>query len=128
MLEQARLNSGERIEYASGLLVSDYRGLPTVDHSGGDASYRSDMRRFPTLHFTAAVLCNAAEANPNRLVRQVADIVLAKHLASDVNPAKLENRPVTADQRSSVPGLYWNPVDKAFARVTVRGDALQIEM
>jgi len=56
MLEQARLNSGEQIEYASGLQVTDYRGLPTVDHSGADAGYRSDMRRFPKQHFTAAVL------------------------------------------------------------------------
>jgi CubicO group peptidase (beta-lactamase class C family) len=132
MLEQAKLNSGEQIEYASGLQITKYRGLPTVDHGGADAGYRSDMRRFPKQHFTATVLCNAAEANPSRLVRQVADIMLAK----DLSPAPSLTKPVaagndssvSADLRASLPGLYWSAADDDFVRVAVKGEALEIAM
>jgi len=132
MLEQAKLNTGETIDYASGLFIGAYRGLPTVDHSGADAGYRSDMRRFPNQHFSAAVLCNLAEANPNRLVRQVADIVLAKALAPEAGPsgsqAALRDMPATPDQRASLPGLYWDPIGKRFARLTAKSDTLEIEL
>ncbi len=65
MLERGKLNNGEQIDYAFGLVVGTYKGLPTVDHAGGDAGYRSDMTRFPEQHFSAAVLCNSAETNPS---------------------------------------------------------------
>src|SRR5713226_1636938 len=80
MLERGKLNNGEQLDYAFGLVVGKYKGLPTVDHAGGDAGYRSDMTRFPEQHFSAAVLCNAANTNPTRLVRKVADILLAKDI------------------------------------------------
>jgi len=82
MLERGKLNNGETLDYASGLVHGKYKGLPTVDHGGADAGYRSDLTRFPDQHFSAAVLCNSAETNPSSLVRQVADILLAKDLKS----------------------------------------------
>jgi CubicO group peptidase (beta-lactamase class C family) len=78
MLEKGKLNSGKEQDYASGLSIGTYKGLVTVGHGGADAGYRSDMERFPEQHFGAAVLCNAAEAAPGSLLRQVADIVLAR--------------------------------------------------
>lgn len=60
MLQRGKLNNGELLDYAFGLVVEKYRGLDTVDHAGGDAGYRSDMTRFPGQHFSAAVLCNSA--------------------------------------------------------------------
>src|SRR5258708_33244354 len=60
MLERGKLNSGEQLDYAFGLVVGKYKGLPTIDHGGADAGYRSDMTRFPEQHFSAAVLCNSA--------------------------------------------------------------------
>src|SRR4029077_4267262 len=82
MLERGKLNNGETLDYASGLVHGKYKGLPTVDHGGADAGYRSDLTRFPDQHFSAAVLCNSADANPTSLVRQVADVLLAKDLKS----------------------------------------------
>ena len=80
MLERGKLNSGELQDYASGLVIGKYKGLPTVDHGGADAGYRSNITRFPDQHFSAAVLCNFADTDPSSLARQVADIVLAKEL------------------------------------------------
>ena len=90
MLERGKLNNGEQLDYAFGLVLGKYKGLPTVDHAGGDAGYRSDMTRFPEQHFSVAVLCNSAETDPTGLVRQVADIVLATEIkaAEVATPAK----------------------------------------
>ena len=64
--QRGKLNNGEQLDYAFGLVIGNYRGLATVDHAGADAGYRSDMIRFPDQHFTAACLCNLATANPSR--------------------------------------------------------------
>jgi len=135
MLERGKLNNGEQLDYAFGLVVGQYRGLPTVDHAGGDAGYRSDMTRFPEQHFSAAVLCNSAETDPGALVRQVADIVLAKEIkaaqvttrakeamASNTGPAA--SVALTAEQLAGFTGLYWNREDDAFVKIFVKDGKL----
>ena len=120
-------------DYASGLSIGTYRGLPTVDHSGGDAGYRSDMTRFPDQHFSASVLCNFADTNPADLVRKVADIVLAKDLkASPPDPAKEAAKstpppPITTDQMSAIAGNYWDGEDQ-FAKVIIKDDKLLLDV
>lgn len=74
------LNDGSEIAYASGLVIGDYRGAKVVEHSGGDAGFRTQLTRFPDQHFSAIVLCNAGEANTTLLSRKVADIYLAAEL------------------------------------------------
>jgi CubicO group peptidase (beta-lactamase class C family) len=79
--EPGQLNDGTAIDYATGLEVSKYRGLKTVDHAGGDAGYKADLIRFPEQHFSVATLCNLASINPSALNRKIADIYLASDLA-----------------------------------------------
>ena len=97
MLEPGQLSNGEQLHYAYGLVIGKYRGLPTVDHAGGDAGYRSDMIRFPDQHFTAACLCNLAASNPSELTRKVAEIYLAKDMMppdkADAGPEKTVQLP-----------------------------------
>jgi len=78
MLRRGKLNDGEPLDYAFGLVLEKYRGLDTVDHDGADADYRADMTRFPGQHFSAAVLCDSADPSPASLVRKVADVYLAQ--------------------------------------------------
>jgi CubicO group peptidase (beta-lactamase class C family) len=133
MLERGKLNSGEQLDYAFGLVLGKYKGLPTVDHGGADAGYRSDLIRFPEQHFSAAVLCNSAETNPSRLTRQVADIVLAKDLkapepAAAKEPVKSAGTPLTAEQMAAIAGTYWNREEDDFEKVLVKDGKLQINL
>ncbi|MGZ8456591.1 MAG: serine hydrolase domain-containing protein [Gemmatirosa sp.] len=73
MHRQARLTSGRQIEYASGLFVTSWRGIPEVSHSGSTGGYRAFLARYPRQQLAVAVLCNAAHANATALARQVAD-------------------------------------------------------
>jgi CubicO group peptidase (beta-lactamase class C family) len=130
MLHRDKLNSGELQDYASGLVIGTYKGLPTVDHGGADAGYRSDMTRFPNQHFSAAVLCNFADTNPSALARQVADIVLAKYLKPAApepakESAKTAVQPPTGQQMAAMAGTYWNRENDSFQRIWVKDGTLQ---
>jgi hypothetical protein len=86
MLTPGRLNDGEVLEYACGVIVGAYRGAQIVEHSGGDAGYRSHLIWFPEQHFAVAVLGNRSELRPSALARQVADVYLADYLAPVIAP------------------------------------------
>jgi CubicO group peptidase (beta-lactamase class C family) len=131
MLERGKLNSGEQQDYASGLVLGTYKGLPTVDHGGADAGYRSDFIRFPEQHFSTAVLCNFANTNPSALARQVADVVLAGDLKA---PAPVPAREpaaavaMTGEQMASIAGTYWGREDDDFTRLRFKDGKLQMDV
>jgi CubicO group peptidase (beta-lactamase class C family) len=77
------LNNGKKIEYALGLEISTYRGLPIVEHGGALFGYRTELLRFPQQKFSVITLCNVGTSNPRRLANQVADIYLADKLAPE---------------------------------------------
>ena len=127
-LEHGKLNNGEQLEYASGLVVSNYRGLTTVDHGGADAGYRSDMIRFPEQHFSVACLCNLSSANPSELTRKVAEVYLAKEMKPTETPKAESDKGVTltTEQLESKVGTYLNPDDDQVLRISVNAGKLQI--
>ncbi len=70
------LNNKTPQNYASGLIVSNYKGYKTVGHRGADAGYRSNSIRFPEEHFSVLVFANMASINPSLLSYKVADLFL----------------------------------------------------
>ena len=74
------LNSGEKLDYAFGLIVNDYKGQTMVSHGGGFVGFRAEMIRFPEQKFSVIVLANLGVINPSRLARKVADLFLAEKL------------------------------------------------
>jgi CubicO group peptidase (beta-lactamase class C family) len=74
------LNNGTVNNYALGLYMGTYRGLPIVEHDGGNFGYRTVILRFPLQKFTAVTLCNVWSADPAVLARKVADIYLDKNV------------------------------------------------
>jgi CubicO group peptidase (beta-lactamase class C family) len=74
------LNNGEKLDYAFGLSVTEYKGLKRVSHGGGFVGFRAQMVRFPEQKFTVVCLANLGAINPSRLCLQVADIYLADKL------------------------------------------------
>lgn len=75
------LSNGRRLQYARGLFIETYRGLPLITHDGAWIGYRGAFDRYPSVHTSVVVLCNSDAAQPGELARKVADIVLARHLA-----------------------------------------------
>lgn len=71
------LNNKTPENYASGLIMQTYKGYKTVEHSGADAGYRSNVLRFPDQHFSVVLLANLANINTIALSYKVADLFLA---------------------------------------------------
>jgi CubicO group peptidase (beta-lactamase class C family) len=102
------LNDGNKISYAMGLDLGNYRGLPIVEHSGGTFGYRTELLRFPEQKFSVICLCNIASAVPENLARQVADIYLADKLqpgSRALNPSTNESFP----DPNTFAGKYLDP-------------------
>jgi CubicO group peptidase (beta-lactamase class C family) len=124
MLECGKLNSGTRLDYASGLMVSSYRGLRTVSHGGADAGYRAEFIRFPDQKFSIACLSNLGSVTPAAIATKVADLCLEdvlqapepKEEAPRVSPS-----PAALAQRA---GLYLNEEADDFVRLDFRTDKL----
>ena len=72
------LTSGEKLDYALGLVVDEYRGLKRVSHGGSWAGYRAQLMRFPDERLSVICLCNLATSNPSSLARKVSEIYLAE--------------------------------------------------
>lgn len=77
MIQPGTLNSGTTMDYAFGLSVGSYRGLPMIGHGGSWAGYRTDFRRFPEQGLSIAIFCNFSDCQPNRRVLEIADSYLA---------------------------------------------------
>jgi len=87
--EQApgRFNDGRAHDYAFGLYVRPWRGVPEVSHSGSTAGYRAFLARYPDQHLSVAVLCNAGDANATQYAHAVAEAYLGGVLKPAAAPA-----------------------------------------
>ena len=74
------LENGDTINYASGLVIGNYSGIRSVNHSGGNLGYGSEIIRFPEHKKSIIVLTNAPLVNPVSMARKIADIVLEKEI------------------------------------------------
>ncbi len=68
--------AGRLTHYGLGLERGVNEGQIEIAHGGSTGGYRSWLARYPDHGLSIALLCNAAEANPEMLGRQVADLFL----------------------------------------------------
>jgi CubicO group peptidase (beta-lactamase class C family) len=102
------LNNGNNISYAMGLDLGSYRGLPIVEHAGGLFGYRTELLRFPEQKFSVICLCNVANAEPENLARQVADIYLSDRLQPGASALNLSSKGDFPDP-AALAGKYLDP-------------------
>jgi CubicO group peptidase (beta-lactamase class C family) len=95
MEEQAVLADGKKIDYALGVSVGKYRGLPTVSHNGADAGYRSIVLWFPDQSLGIAVLSNVGNFNTTNIANKVAEVFLEDKMTSAPAPDKAKDAPRT---------------------------------
>jgi CubicO group peptidase (beta-lactamase class C family) len=129
MHRQGVLNDGALIEYAGGLFVTRYNGLPEVSHTGATAGYRAFLARYPEQQLDVAVLCNVSNANPGQLGHAVADVFLPARTAPPpvTRPAPAAAGGVSgqvdlaAAELMSYAGEYYSPDAEAELRVELHG-------
>jgi CubicO group peptidase (beta-lactamase class C family) len=132
--QRGRLNDGATLDYAAGLTIGEYRGLKTVGHSGADAGYRADFRRFPDERLAVIVLANRADANPWTLAHQTASLYLADQMGAAPaaeppkapTPSENQAKPLEADQLAEYTGDFFSDELTAIYCVFLRDGALTL--
>ena len=134
MQETGVLASGERLDYAAGLVIGEYNGRPTVGHSGSWAGYSSHFRYFPEQRFAATVFCNRNDAYAERFTAALADLFLdgvtpvvdlsAEDEAEEAPRPTHEWQPANL---SDFAGAYWSDEAEARCVVVQRGAQLVLE-
>jgi CubicO group peptidase (beta-lactamase class C family) len=128
MLTRGILNSGKQIDYALGLQIGSYHGMPTVEHGGALFGYRTEILRFPEQRFSVICLCNLASANASGLSRGVADVFL-KTVASPAAPAhsaKEAVEKVAGSEARALEGKYQNLEDHSGVQFSVADNTLRV--
>ena len=85
---QGKLNNGQIIDYAFGLVIGTYRGLRTVSHGGSWAGFRASLIRFPDEKFSIICLSNLSTFNPAAISYKIADIYLADKFKEEIKKEK----------------------------------------
>jgi CubicO group peptidase (beta-lactamase class C family) len=117
-LSTGKLNNGQKLNYAFGLRVEEYKGLRTIRHGGSGSGFDTDMTRFPEEKFSVICLCNEGDNLDSGGFRaRVADIFLAdqyKKLENVVKenvaaPDVPDNFIIHEKELASLTGLYVDP-------------------
>jgi CubicO group peptidase (beta-lactamase class C family) len=109
------LNDGSATDYGFGLLIEPYRGVRTINHSGGDAGYRAEVVRFPDHDLAIVTLCNLGTINPRILNRKVAQIVLGPRVFESLAPTLS----ITRAGMEKLVGTYWNASTEEVWRILI---------
>jgi CubicO group peptidase (beta-lactamase class C family) len=134
-LSTGTLNNGEKIDYAFGLYVGEYKGLKGIGHGGFGGGFNSAMYRYPEQKFSVMCLCNADDISADALTggvftAQVTDIFLAdqfKKGAGGVNepmagaPAIIS---IPERELASLTGLYDDPSTERYIHFYVENGKL----
>jgi Beta-lactamase len=114
------VNDGNHINYAMGLILGEYGGQPTAEHSGANFGYRSEYLRFPQQRFSAIVLCNLSSAGTVGLAHQIADL----YLQGDLAPVSATHVPSGFPGAETFAGTYLDPQTKTIYKFTAEGGNL----
>ncbi|MEL6972294.1 MAG: serine hydrolase, partial [Bacteroidota bacterium] len=74
MLTKGRLNNGEEISYAAGLIISTFNDQKVVKHSGQNPGFTSEILRFPDHQISVIVLGNQNWYDVRRYANEAAAI------------------------------------------------------
>jgi CubicO group peptidase (beta-lactamase class C family) len=134
MQRRGRLTDGKEINYASGVIVKEYRGEPEISHNGSSGGYETFLARWPARQLSVVVMCNLAGTNATALGRQVADVFMGP-AGTPNSPAAAAATPDTAELSEPAPaaelvglsGTYYSPELDVYHRCTVIDGRLTVQ-
>lgn len=124
--------SGYKLGYASGLVVTTYRGQKMVWHDGNDAAYDIMFARFPEQKLSVIVLGNAGNLGAHGMTQRIADIFLDPRLPP---PEKFTRRPEPptppkltpqAARAAGYAGTYYSEEMHVVYRIVVEKNAVML--
>ncbi len=90
MTKKSKLRGGQELDYALGILSSDYKGWKSYLHDGGDAGYRTTISVFPDLKMVYILFSNLGDIDAGQLLRSVMDLLITERNKPDA-PVKIDS-------------------------------------
>jgi hypothetical protein len=91
LTQNARLNNGKVLDYASGIVNDKWKGWRQYSHGGADAGYRTFVSVFPDLKMGFIVFSNIGEFNTGQKAHEMADLFI-KDTTAQKEVAKNDKR------------------------------------
>lgn len=133
ILNPGTLNNGEKLDYAFGLLIGDYKGLKIISHGGSFVGFRAEMIRFPVQKFSVILLANLSSIRPWNLARLVADIYLADQFAEEETEVGVASGgrtnfiQLSEEKLKEKTGTFRNPVTGRIWKVLFQDEKLFVK-
>lgn len=131
LLTQGTLNNSEKIDYAFGLIIGNYRGLRTVSHSGSWAGFRASLIRFPDEKFSIICLSNLSTFNPAAISYKIADIYLADKFKEEIKkekPQEIKPFPLSEKELLEKCGNYKETKFGLWLTISLEKDKLKAQL
>jgi CubicO group peptidase (beta-lactamase class C family) len=129
-LTPVTLDDGEKINYAFGLTVDNYKGLKTISVGGDFQNYKAELLRFPDQNFSVICLFNVDRVGPNWIARQVADIYLADQFKSQAagggQSGEAKYIQMSEQELKDKTGDYLDPINRRFWALNVEEGKLAV--
>jgi hypothetical protein len=119
MVTPATLNDSSHTSYGYGLGVGEFEGHRRIGHGGGINGFNTQLDHYPDDSLTIAVLANTEGANPGRIARQIARIML------DILEPETLDLPLDAAARRGYAGTY--DLGQLQVRIYEEGDVLMAQ-
>ena len=130
MTTQGILNDDNKIEYAAGLFIGEYRSLKTISHGGAFVGYRAEYIRFPEQKTSIILFANRGDLYPTGICYQIADILFKDDFVeseNDINTIQKKDEFITMPiiKLEQFSGHYWNDAGSYSRKIYVKNDTLR---
>lgn len=117
------LEDASHLFYGYGLVIGDQPERLIIGHGGGINGFMTNLIFFPDENLTIAVLCNVESANPERIARDLAAIVLGEPYEQPTLPEVVTVAPSVYERYV---GTYQVTPEVQIS-ITIEADQLQIQ-
>lgn len=122
MLKCGETNDKQKLTYASGLFIDEYKSFKAIHHAGSFLGFQAKLLRFPELNMTVIFLGNLSSFDGSDEAYQIADLFL---------PARFELPGIKPKPRISLnsiqpyTGVFQSPDNPSVAvTMSLNGDSL----
>lgn len=131
MFTRGRLNNGDTLDYAAGLIRIEYRGVERIWHTGSSAGYRAILSYYPELELGFITKSNRADFGRAGIDKQLAEWLLTPFFTEPEPAASTrERRPkpqpldLTPTELARYTGRYYSPELSTEYQLVVDADRL----
>ncbi len=127
MMTTGKLNDGNVISYASGLIVEDYHGEVMVSHSGLNPGYSSDIIRFPKYNISIIAMGNQNWYDVHGYARKVCEILFPAAEVFSKKPSSTPSQIIELDDEklSYFCGDYFYAETNEYRSIVLNNGALE---